>query len=502
MASFAVVMSLAAAVPPGPLTLHRHAASLDPTLSASALELAWALFSNPVARLIESLPLRTSVQVLLLPALALAGLLAAIFRLADKGGASTRSLWLFNFYFLLFTWLIGVFSGGRILPTGPDVLVLALFLGVGVSLRAKNPGAVWLGGAGIGFLAGSGWVYCIILALARAFARLRLRSREAAAVLLGLSLNLGVFIVLRVRHPHPDLVSDRSPVGEWMRVWLTGGDLVPWGIAATAFPGVIWIILRAAALLARSGSRWVWTLSAGRTVPIQIALFSLVLIPVGMAMGWGLREAVHGEASLSLKERDINLRTLLAKTSPPAELILFPEDFGVFQVLRLREETNEPVHGRLEPAGDLFNEASWNAERENANPNAPVRIGFNGKNFARIEGETLRFEPQYLLDNATEVWAASPEFFIANDPASATGQPTLFFEHRLLTPQRRSDLGIENWSYDGRRFYLYKPRNETPWSFPPGEWRVDYLGYILAEEFKEGAQPSPRRSREPLDGFF
>lgn len=501
LVSFGVLMSLAAA-PPGGLALHRHAVSLDPTLSTSTLELTWALVANPFARIVESLPLRTSIQVLLLPSLALAGVLATIFRLASAGGASARSLWVVNFYFLLFTWLIGVGSGGRVYPTGPDVLVLALFLGVGLSLRAKDPGAVRLGGTGIGFLAGSGWVYCLILALVRAFAQLKLRSREAAAILFGLTLNLGLFILLRVRYPHADLVSDRSPFREWLMVWWNGGDLVPWGMAATVFPGVIWILLRAAALLARSGTQRVWNLSAGRTVPIQLALFSLVLIPVGLSMGWGLRQAVHGGGSLSLTQREINLRTLLTKTPPSAELILFPEDFGMFQILRLREETRGALQGRLEPAGDLFNEESWNAEREIADPNAPVRIGFNGMNFARIEGETLRFEPQYLLDNATEVWAASPEFFIANDPTSATGQPTLFFEHRPLTPQRRSDLGIENWSYDGRRIYLYKPRKEAPWSIPEGEWGVDYLGYILAEEFERGAQPFPRRSRETFEGFF
>ncbi len=495
-------LATSAFLPISGIALFRHAQSIDPSLSTSSVELLWALMTYIPARLVRFVSLPGEIHAVLLPTVFVAiGVPCALAGRLDRPN-------LFSLFLLYWAFTIGSFSQGFLQLTGADALVLGSL--VIIHSRWIESGGVIskMGWLWIGILSGSGWVFAVVVSFILGFAKPKWKS-SILFVGLGFVLNLLGFLLFRTRYPQPDLVTTTSPTSEFIQTWFGADGLIGWSEefswigTITEFAGFYGFLLFLLTGLTVWVLKTVWSLSEGRTVSFQMILYSFAFIPLAIMIWTPFVKADEETEHVSVESLSKNLRTLGAKVPSHTHLVLDAESFGVIQYLSTQEVIGKPIqinlrqsHGK--PSTEDFEQTS--AERVKFRPQ--VTVEYNGENVVWVEGEPLLFEPQYLLDATTEVWAATPDFFVANNPTELTDQPVIRFEGRPLAVGFEVEPRIRDWNYNGERIFLYRSRLTHPWTFPQGEWKLDYTGYILSSEFEKWGGTVRPLHRTTLRSFF
>ena len=453
----------------------------DPTLAASPLEMVWALVAWPFARLSGLLPLDAWQTSLILAAAALLGGL-----LISTWEGQARRIVPLLLSFVLFTWILLRILGSAVVFSGPDACAFSLVLLAYSSFMHRGGHSLRFFAFVSGVLASSGSLYLLLLAKPfRSLKRESLTRGDGVFFVFGAVLGILGFLLVRSRYPNP-LVPPTAPVLlEWAQTWLVGESVflrTPETSEHTlvfAFPGAAlllgWILAHSLVRLCRL----LWDLSAGRTVPVQLVLLGL---PGILVLGVVLF-AVRFPKSPVLEPRLRQARTLVQMV-PSRTTIFAPEGlFGIGAYLQSAEEARKDVVFRY------ASRAHW-AKHLTVTSNGFGRIDphptaySTGENWVEMAGERISFLPHYLLNATTEVYSATPCFFIGNDPASATSGPRLFLDGRPFRPSSHPDLAIQEWGYSGENFQILRTREKAPWGPIEGEWTVDYFGFMLEKDFE------------------
>jgi hypothetical protein len=454
----------------------------DPTLAASPLEAVWALVAWPIARLLGLFPLEPWYTSLTLAAVAL---LAGVF--VSTWEVKARRILPLLLSFVFFTWiLIRVLGAGEVF-SGPDAFAFSLVLLAYSSFMHQGGHSLRFFAFVSGVLASSGSLY--LLLLAKPFRSIKRESlTRGAGVFFALGAVFGIlgFLLVRSRYPNP-LVPPSAPVlVEWAQTWLVGESILMRTSETSghalffAFPGagllLGWILSHALVRFCRL----LWDLSAGRTVPVQLALLGLPgILVLAIALF-----AVRLPKSPILEARFRQARSLVQMV-PSRTTIFAPEGlFGIGAYLQSAEEGRQDVVFRCGSRARWANHLEANAN-DCGTRNRQTTAYSTGENWVEMAGERISFSPHYLLNATTEVYSATPCFFIGNNPASATGGPRLFVNGRPFQPSSYPDLAIQEWGYNGESFQILRTRDKGPWHPLEGEWTVDYLGFMLEKDFEK-----------------
>jgi len=521
LAAFAVVTAILCR--DADLDGRRIALSLDPTLATTPVEMLWGFLSFPCVALSSWLGMSPWWTGLGLAAtVAIAGLGLALSAVRQEGESVSWTAVRF-LAFALFSWALGRLAGMEPLLSGSDALAFFL-LGLVYCLGLKtrwDPKTHLVLVAVMGVLAGCGSLYVFCLApLLQKCLLPRIPSpspfygeggqvpplhnvERGLAGEVGFTFPLLAFALLRTRYPNPLVPGSSSVWRELAETWLYGQAVLKAETGRMAasllfqFAGMALVLVWIASFLFSRFCRLIWNTSAGRTVPVQLALFSL---PAG---GMAILALV---ASLGTKQPDTeanlcNIRTLTRML--PSRTVLFAPriPFGAAAYLQTVEG------GRPDLFLRLGTRERWLEERQAIDHGEPLASGSacafsKGTNWVEIAGERIDFAPYYLLDASTEVYCATPAFFIGNDPSSATGGPVLLHGAEILGASLMKRMALRDRSYDGNHFFLFRERKQVPWNLPRGNWRAFYFGFILQKDLETRGNRNPPPLPVPIRDFY
>jgi hypothetical protein len=487
------------------------ALSHDPTLAAAPWETLWGLVSYPVEALLPSGFLSQSSVSDGAGFLFLLVILYAFVMRKVRSGISEIALFLWIVAFAISVGAVSIVLGVKDLCAGPEILVFALLLFPYVLTSPPedpnepkyrgpmNRTALFLGSlaAGLGVL----YLFLLAPAIRRSASTLPVKTwKRYLAPLLFPSL---AYFVQRLRYPNPDLPLLENIWSELANAWLYGKTILddsfggPDDSILFRFPGiglgVAWLLSWGFVRLCA----WVRRTSAGRTVPAQLILF---LLPILYLMGllgasrFGGKKEIE-ENPLSSMER-LNYARALHETLPSNTTLYAPRvlyDLCVY--LRSCEGVRNRVE--LEPGGKPF----WSAgsiEAESLRPTysrTPVAYS-EGRNWVGVAGEPVDFAPQHLLD-ATEVYMATPTYYIGGDPF-----PELTFDGKPFLPKTHPAPDLNDWGVDGEHFYLFRDRVDPIWRPLGNGWEVHYFGFLLADNVKVWNRPIPLPAAIEIEDFY
>ncbi|MCB9767166.1 MAG: hypothetical protein H6752_03150 [Candidatus Omnitrophica bacterium] len=489
------LLAFSAYAPLSSLSTLRLSQALDPTRSTSTLEVLWALLAWIPQQILGWLHPPPFLEASLFPCVGTAFIVA----LGPRG-------WLQPVAFLFWAILLGTASNGFLQITGPDTLALVLFTAMGMCLTGRGRGLRRAGWGLAGLLSASGWVFAIPIAFFLGLFHLRKLREGWAFLAVGVVCNLTIHLILQIRYPNPDRISFDPPFLDFVQSWVGLDPPIPWfqvkgwpGYFAI-FPGSLGLVAGILAFPASMGLRKVWDYSAGRTVPFQtliyLALLGVVIAVVGLARPGDTKQ------QLSIEEANRNLRTLRLKAVNPTVFEIPSDLLGPAHLMSEREAFDYQSHILPLPPGAFEREAMESPPSELPLATDWVGIEYNGENFLRVFDEPLDFHPHYLLDASTEVWAATPQFFVANDPNPGKEHPTLSWNREPLKKISEGGRLFQDWNWDGGHFFLYKVRQGKEWEPLDGKWTVDYSGYLLESDFKKYGDRVRPRIATPLKDFY
>jgi hypothetical protein len=475
------------------------ALSLDLSFAASPLELCWGLLSAPVVE--------GSLAVGIGPTLVGETLLMVLL----AGGAWGLVLLLQSPLSALVVWTLflgclgmgGTLLGMETILGGPHALAFAMvFIIHGMArfilVGDQPPPPLRAAAFSIlcGIVAAWGSLYLFALAPLSGLAKQGCVPKRSGRFFLGSFLLVTAsWLVVQQRFPHPSSTSPDGVFRQWGWIWLFGSDYgapggSTWAYFLHSFPGFGLILLAGLTALAAGVCGSFWRVAAGRIVPLQAGLYvamgGVILIP------W----ALWIEACLSLPPRVeslVDTRAVL-RMSPPNTVLSGDESYLAEAVYLMSAEGIRP---------DLVARAG-EAEGSVEESELPVfshspRGHTDGATWVRIEGEPLSFSPWYLLNATTEVYSATPAFFIGQ----ATDLPRLRYRGRPLPRMESSEEGILDWGYSGEQFFLYRDHTQDPWKDLKGSIEADYFGNIpVARKQLWGTPHTPARIPERHDFYL